>query len=276
MPRPPLAQASRSAASTLRDLLTRGELDAAAALLLQADHELAPQDREAIASARAVPVEITGWDRVESFLRAAEARGVTVTALGVDLSAHGSPGSGGGPAIEVNAYTDAAFAFSTSTAEEIRAEMTDAGGPEWQGSFEDITSEALAVSGLGPLHDFIGALRDRGEEHSRTAEVVEGWRRVRFEGCLRAELEAGALRRDLPVVIGTNDLAPFLETLWIRLRRNPTSRALRGATSAALGGNGFASAGPAMLCLGRNQRGRRRWGCLGLGDCSSGRGIRRG
>lgn len=166
------------------------------------------------------PVRLTDWDALSAAIFKPLRSGALCTAVGIDLSVHSD---GDEPAVEVSYYDDGSFPFSTSKREDILAKNAAYGVP-WQGNFSEIESDVF-VTGLAPLFKALKSPPPpvaRGGAGQAQALAPAGYvayqlmdwiHALRFHKAVKSTLDTEGLARRLPVIVGSHDLGPFLETV---------------------------------------------------------------
>ncbi len=156
---------------------------------------------------------VTGWDEVTACVGR---RGAGYTAIGIDISNHGdltpTPEGWSGPDIDVNYYSDTYFPFSTSSRDDIIAAI-QTGSTPWQGCFEDI-DHPLVIKGLEHLNTMMESHKwgDPCADKS-LYETAEWFRLLRFHQVMLRYLDRLPAIMRLPVLIGSNEVAPFMESV---------------------------------------------------------------
>ena len=106
--------------------------------------------------------------------------------------------------------------------DDLLAASADGKTAPWVGSFADLDG-SLVVKGLAPLYDALLRQPERVWSHMKTdAERLEnlagflaGWlRHLRVHQAIKRELEESGLARDLPVIVGTNEVAPYFTAVY--------------------------------------------------------------
>ncbi len=210
----------RAFAQRLEAMLRNGEPEAALTLVRQGLEAIADNGLPIVDIALATDPDallLKGWDAVADTIAREEARGKTITALGIDLSCHGDfpPDAAGhlAPYIETNYFADLTeIAFSTASREDILAGYSGSGS-EWQGRFEDIDN-AIEVEGLSALNGAVEmAVRDRGSDTAAgDAHLLAACTNaILFNLAVSRAIAAGALPRPLAVLVGSNEDFPFFD-----------------------------------------------------------------
>ena len=196
--------------------------------------DLAGFDDEIAVTARALDMDATrigGWEALQAAIFRPFRDGGLPTAVWLDLSNYGDPPpdlrGNRPPQIEVSLYSDKPFAFSGLGREEILAHNERYGVP-WQGCFEDIDAADLSIGGLEALNE---ALLRANSPHFRRPTVDDGgpldpapaayvahhladWlRSFAFQRAARLRLREQGLARSIPVILGSHDAGPFIETV---------------------------------------------------------------
>jgi len=196
--------------------LMREDRFSEAEAVLLADLQQFPSELSGICRSLSLDeILVKDWDQLNALLsRPTLDRGKACTALQIDMSNHVNS-SDGGPSIEVSFYSDDAFPFSTATREQILASNEEY-CPPWTGGFAEIENP-LEMTGLGRLNSILE--RQLWREHPGTPEgkaaftLAEWFRTLRFQQAIRRELHTRGLVRAVPVLVGSNETGPFLETV---------------------------------------------------------------
>lgn len=172
--------------------------------------------RRIAAGLSAESVSVQGWDRLNTRL-AVLSRNKPITAVGVDITAHGDGQDAQGwriQALETCYYADtASYAFSTASPEALR-QACAVSTPAWAGGFEDI-DDALSIEGVSEMHDTLirlAAARTRiPDPVAERGLFLGGWlRHLRVHQALARGLAEHGLARAIPVIVGSHDLAPHV------------------------------------------------------------------
>jgi len=184
--------------------------------VLLADLQQLPSELSGICQSLSMEeILVTGWDQLNILLsRPTLDSGKACTALQIDMSNHANS-SDGGPSIEVSFYSDGAFRFSGATREQILASNEEY-CPPWTGNFDEIENP-LEMTGLGRLNSILE--RQLSRERPGTPEgkaaftLAELFRTLRFQQAIKREFDTRGLVRAVPVLVGSNETGPFLETV---------------------------------------------------------------
>lgn len=214
----------RAFRARIEAMLRASEADAALALVRQGLEALADQRLPVVDIALATSpaqIKIAGWDALAATLARLEARGVAVTAIGIDLT--GSCWDGALPEIgqevppylETSYYTDLPeIAFSTATRADILAAYTDYGSP-WIGCFAEIEGD-IEVEGLSKLYSAVirnayEKHRDRDDALGDAHLLAASASAILLHIAVRSAVAAGALPRPVAVIVGSNEGYPFYD-----------------------------------------------------------------
>ncbi len=196
-------------------MLIARDFFAARNLLTSFGNSSDPELRSAWENADKAGVAISGWEKLQNFIKICGTDGKNVAAVGIDLSWHNGYERGAEPAIEISAYDDQYFCPTSTTHESLtRILLKPNYGQEWHGAFLDVESEILITSGLGELHAAIESGNTKYGDNSDSVKLAECWRRLLFEEQVIRALESGVLCQRVIVIIGTHDVGPFIETAW--------------------------------------------------------------
>jgi hypothetical protein len=166
-------------------------------------------------------VVVEGWDEMNADLMTAVRRGHLVTAVGLDLSNYNDSGSDvwwdKPPAVEVSAYTDSSYPFSTATVEEMLAASTEYAAP-WTGGMLGEEMQYLEVPGLRPVNAaLLRHQEDRGDRVETSEDVAAylgwWWQHLRFRQAVAHHFDEHGLAVAAPVVVGSHDCGPWLVTV---------------------------------------------------------------
>ncbi len=210
----------RAFAKRLEAMLREGEPEAALALVRQGLQAIADNGLPIVDVALAADPDafaITGWDAAAATIAGEDARGKTITALGIDFSSHGDvpPDAAGhlAPYIETNYFDDLTeIAFSAASREDILAGYSSYGS-HWQGCFAEIDN-AIAVEGLSALYGAVTmAARDRDSETAAGDAYLLAacTSAILLHLAVRSAIAAGALPRPMAVLVGSNEDFPFFD-----------------------------------------------------------------
>ena len=197
--------------------LIREDRFAEAEANLLAALERIPSDLSAKCRALSVTaITMTGWDEVDRMIATPVGKaGKLCTAVQIDMSNHVNS-SDGSPGIEVSLYSDSAFPFSTSSKEQLLAH-NEAYCPPWTGDFEEIGSP-LELTGLGLLNQELErqlVRQPQTTEGKACFVIAELFRTMRFKQAVQRDLGARTWGRLIPVLVGSNETGPFLETVYL-------------------------------------------------------------
>lgn len=168
----------------------------------------------------ATRIQLHGWDSLAARLDSLDNPDMPITAIGIDLSAHGerTPDNDDAqaPYLQTNFYSDNAFAFSAADRSALCAAY-DISASEWQGKFEDIDG-TIQISGIGKLCFAIDALeqqhRTGGSDDpvgSDAMIIATAYRAVIVHQAVAATIAAKGLPRPLTVIVGSNESYPFFD-----------------------------------------------------------------
>lgn len=233
----------RAFAKRLEAMLREGEPEAALALVHQglavmADNRLPIVDI-ALATDPGALV-LTGWDDVAQAISSEEARGKTITALGIDFSWPGhvglQPDANGqmAPHIETNLYADLNdMAFSKASRADI-LEGYSRSGSRWQGCFVEI-DDLIGVEGLSALYGPVAEAGDRdSDDAAGDAYVLAACTSaILLHIAVKRAIAAGALPRPMAVLVGSNEDFPFFDAPVVSVDEASALMPDRPATSPA-------------------------------------------
>jgi len=161
-------------------------------------------------------ITVTGWDQVDRMVATPVGKtGKLCAAVQIDMSNHVNSDDGS-PGVEVSLYSDSAFPFSTSSKEQLLAH-NEAYCPPWTGDFEEIDSP-LELAGLGLLNQELErqlVRRPQATEDKACFVIAELFRTMRFKQAIQKGLDMRMWGRAIPVLIGSNETGPFLETVYV-------------------------------------------------------------
>jgi hypothetical protein len=212
----------------LTRLLRHHEFDVAEGVLVAYLTQFSGQVATACRGVLPDQVEIGGWDQLVTGLRDANALGVGITAVGLDLSNFSDVAGGEWwdkePVVEVTWYDDDPFAFSVAT----RRHLLDASELRplpWDGAGAPGEPAELPVSGLRAVN---GALlraeaerpwtfgHDDTHAEDRTAAVLGGWfLHLRFHQAVARQLAAVGSAMSVPVVVGQHGVGPSFVSAYL-------------------------------------------------------------
>lgn len=172
-------------------------------------------------------MEIQGWEELDVDLVRLEQLGLDVSAIGLDLSNYSDADADQWwdkePVVEFSAYTDDVFPFSTSNRAEL-LRHTGAHAP-WRGAMTGQETAVLEVTGLRPVN---GALLRHGSLNSGPSCSRQGpdrdavaafpgawWLHLRFHQVVHRHLEDVGIARRVPVLVGTRDVGPWLQSVYL-------------------------------------------------------------
>ncbi len=173
-------------------------------------------------------VTIRGWDELDADLTRLVRGGHHVSAVGLNLSNYHDTDADDWwdkePAVEVTAYTDEHFPFSTATLQEMLAASATYAAP-WTGAGLGQDEVHPRVSGLRGVN---GALLRHQEERGRTFETDDDlaaylgwwWQHLRFRQAVAGHLDAHGLALTVPVLAGSHDVGPWLVTVHPVMRES--------------------------------------------------------
>lgn len=152
-------------------------------------------------------VRVEGWAELDAALHRLALRGETVTAVGLNLSNYDDAEDGAEwwdkePLVEVCAYDDGAYPFSTASDDDIRTAGERYAAP-WTGCMTGDMLPHLTVHGLRDLNGPL--LRDQpGADDPRWAELRTG-----FTDAVAGVLAERGLALEVPLVLGEHDVGPW-------------------------------------------------------------------
>ena len=171
-------------------------------------------------------VRVDGWDELDDDLDQLGRRGHAVTAIELALSNY-SDSNGVAwwdkePVVEFAAFTDEVFPFST-TKRQYLLEHNERYPAPWTGGMLGEETVILHVTGLRGLN---GALLRHQSEHPwspkhrgtvQQESVAEflgwWWLHLRFQQAVVRDLDERGLALPVPVLIGTHDVGPWLQSV---------------------------------------------------------------
>jgi hypothetical protein len=236
------AEGPTKVASRIDNLMSpdgRGAFNEAMASLIRADRHaeadavlarlLAAVPSEISAISLALPagdVAVTGWDAFNTQIEVVSLRGEAVTAVGIDITDQGDATDAEGrreQLLETSYYTDACgFRFSAAGRDDLLAASAGATTAPWVGCFADIDG-SLSMRGLAPLCDALLRRPERRWAHLKTdaerldnlASFLAGWlRHLRVHQAIKRELTENGLARNIPVIVGTNEVGPYFTAIY--------------------------------------------------------------
>jgi hypothetical protein len=174
-------------------------------------------------------VTVTGRHEFNTRIEMMSSRGKPVTAVGIDITDQGDARDAQGrreQLLETNYYTDeCGFAFSRASRDDILAESAQPTAA-WVGGFADLDG-SLSVSGLAPLYDALLQQPERAWSYMKTEEerlenlasYLAGWfRHLRVHQAVKRGLDENGLARSVPVLVGTNEVPPYLTAVYWPMR----------------------------------------------------------
>lgn len=193
------------------------------------DHACALAD--VVLATPASAVQMTGWQRLWADLVKLEREGLEITAIGINLSNYADCGIDAWhdrePGLEYSAYNDKTFPFSTSSRADIQA-VNPVYGPPWLGCMsgrED--GGVLEITGLRRLNSAL-LLHDNDHpwQPGSTDVPVETialelgwwWQNLLFHRTVVRALDELGLPRPMPVMMGTHDVGPWVESVHLVTR----------------------------------------------------------
>jgi hypothetical protein len=186
-------------------------VDFALGVLDEFGHPIAAMCRAYPASA----IRVHGWDKLTERLQSLDQPDKPITAISIDLSAHGEVHADSddavAPYLETNFYNDGAFAFSTVDRDTLCAGYGDASA-DWQGNFEDIDG-TIEISGIGRLNVAIDALKNGTDDPLISDAMVFAvtYRAVAVHLAVQMMIANHGLPRPLTIIVGSNDSYPFFD-----------------------------------------------------------------
>lgn len=165
-------------------------------------------------------VAITGWEELFADIAQQAAKGVHVTAVGIDLSGHSE---GDDPYFEVSLYDDKPFGFSATTRDEILAENERYATP-WTGRFLDI-SGSLRCHGMNRIFDAMTAYEHRYTvtgptlpEHFAGFAAVMWFAYLRVNQAVKREIDTRGMPHPMPVITGEHDFGDWFQNVHMATR----------------------------------------------------------
>jgi hypothetical protein len=211
---------------TLASLIRSDRHGEADAILAQ---HFATVPSEFSALARALPAEavsITGWEAFNTGIEVVSLRGEPVTAVGIDITDQGDATDAEGrreQLLESSYYTDeGGFRFSEASRESPLAASGGMSTAPWVGCFADADA-SLAAKGLAPLCDALLQRPERvwsymttdAERRENLGAFLAGWlRHLRVHQGVKRHLDEQGLARNVPVIVGTNEVPPFFTAIY--------------------------------------------------------------
>jgi hypothetical protein len=149
-----------------------------------------------------------------------------VTAVGIDITDQGEATDAEGrreQLLESSYYTDeSGFEFSRASREDVLVETAKPTTAPWVGGFADLDG-SLSVRGLAPLYDALLHRPERMWSYMKTEEerlenlaahLASWFRHLRVHQAVKRALEENGLARDIPVIVGTNEVAPYVTAAY--------------------------------------------------------------
>ena len=174
-------------------------------------------------------VAVTGWHELNTRIEEMSSGGNSVTAVGVDITDQGDATDRQGrreQLLETSYYTDeCGFAFSRAGREDVLAESAKPTAA-WVSGFADLDG-SLSVNGLAPLFDALLKQPERLWSYMQTdderlenlASYLAGWfRHLRVHQAVKRGLEQNGLARNVPVIVGTNEVPPYFTAVYYPTR----------------------------------------------------------
>lgn len=204
-------------------LMRAGQADEAAAIVVAALGELADAGQtlaQLCIALRVEDIELLGWDRLAEKIARLDKPGLPITAIGIDLSWPGhvglEPDADGRlePYLETSFYSDTAFAFSTSSREDLLGGYGTAAA-KWTGCFDDIDNLiesrglGMAYGGVMPLVERLRGMPGDDPGESDTMRLGAIFIAVRLHQAVRRAIAIDGLPRPLAVLVGSNESYPF-------------------------------------------------------------------
>jgi hypothetical protein len=210
------ADGRRTADAVVAELVRAGRLAEAEAWLAERLRGQPGAVAAACLDLAAGDVEIRGWDEVNADLTWLGQRGHPVTAVGLDLSNYHDSDTDDwwdkAPVLEVAAYDDSAYPFSTASTDELLAASAEYAAP-WTGRMLGQSSASLTLPALRRVNAAV--LRRLAERGSADAATHLGWwwQHLRFRQALVRHLDEDGLALTVPVLAGSHDAGPWLVTV---------------------------------------------------------------
>ena len=222
-----MAPEGRSAFNDAVASLIRSDRHAEAEAILADHFATVPSEFSALAlSLPAEAISITGWEAFNTKIEAVSLGGKPVTAVGIDITDQGDATDEEGrreQLLESSYYTDeSGFRFSEATGESLLAASGGASTAPWVGCFADADA-GLAVKGLAPLCDALLQRPERvwsymttdAERRENLGAFLAGWlRHLRVHQGVKRHLEEHGLARNIPVIVGTNEVPPYFTAIY--------------------------------------------------------------
>lgn len=217
----------RSAFNDTLASLIRSDRHAEADAILARHFAAVPSELSALALALpAEAVSITGWEAFNTRIEVVSRKGEPVTAVGIDITDQGDATDAEGrreQLLESGYYTDeSGFRFSGASRESLLAASVGMSTAPWVGCFADIDG-SLAAKGLAPLYAALLERPERVWSHMRTdaerrenfGAFLAGWlRHLRVHQGVKRHLGEHGLARNVPVIVGTNEVPPYFTAVY--------------------------------------------------------------
>jgi hypothetical protein len=171
-------------------------------------------------------VAVSGWEKFNTRIEAISAGSRPVTAVGIDITDHGDLRDAEGrrdQALETSYYfDDATFTFSGTNREELLARTNGGATAPWVGNFAELDA-SLSISGLAQLYDALinrpvrlwSHMRSQEDRFENLGAFLGSWfRLLRVHQAVKRGLSENGLARDLPVIVGTNEVAPYFTAIY--------------------------------------------------------------
>lgn len=217
----------RAVAAAVAQLVRRQDFDRAERLLLNGLTNHPGPITLASRGVAAADVEVIGWEDLDADLLRLRGLGHDVTAVQLDLSnyaeAQGSQWWDKEPVVEVAAYTDAVFPFSTSSRMELLRHVLTPATP-WAGGATGAETALLTTSGLRALNgalllhasqQAVPAWRRQGPDREVVSAFLGGWwLHLRFHQAVKRRLDEIGLALPVPVLVGSHEVGPWLQSAY--------------------------------------------------------------
>jgi hypothetical protein len=221
----------RTVGTEMAVLLRRREFEQVEKLLVEHLTSYPGQIATACRGVQDGNVVLTGWDEVDADLVDLRRRGHQVTAIGLDLSnysdSQGQAWWDKEPVVEFAAYTDEVYPFSESRRQDL-LDLSETYPSPWAGQAIGEESAHLTVTGARALNGAL--LRHASTEpwhpssraplsNEAVAEYLGWWwLHLRFQQAVVRDLDDRGLALTVPVVVGTHDVGPWLQTVHVPAR----------------------------------------------------------
>jgi hypothetical protein len=194
-------------------------------------------------------VGIDGWPLAAAKIAALEAKGKSVTAIGLDLTVHNE---GPNPALEFALYDDHAFRFS-GPLQSARDKAAKYGAP-WTGRFID-TGDYFTVRNIGELYRAVAEFEARHWDLDRWSDALHDIDKAayselgppskidalkkaqpahlaatwylyfRIHHAIQRDIAKGALPKPIKVVVGQHDFGPWFADVYEATASEKAARA---------------------------------------------------